>query len=59
MTWADVAEPIVAGLAAVLGIYATQEGLTQLRRRGIGTERWIRSRTFLLPRTPAESEVES
>ncbi|GAB2591708.1 hypothetical protein Aab01nite_38670 [Paractinoplanes abujensis] len=59
MTWTDLIEPVVAGLSAALGIYATQETLTSLRRRGLLPERWVRSRTFLLLRTPAEADTET
>lgn len=42
----SLAQSVVGGLAAVLGVYATQEIL----RLGRCPERWKRSRTFLLPR---------
>ena len=51
-TFAQAVEPVVGGLAAALGVYATQEIWTLLRRRGLCPERWSRSRAFLLPRGP-------
>jgi hypothetical protein len=50
LTWADIAQPLVAGLAGMLGVYVTEETLRALRRRGLCPERWNRDRTFLLPR---------
>jgi hypothetical protein len=44
LTWADVAQPVVAGLAGVLGVYSVEEGLRALRRRGLCPERWNRER---------------
>jgi uncharacterized membrane protein len=46
LTWADLVQTLVGGLAAVLGVSATQEML----RLGRCPERWKRSRMFLLPR---------
>ncbi|GAA2495937.1 hypothetical protein [Winogradskya humida] len=56
LTWADLAEPVVGGLAAILGIYLTEEGLHVLRRRGRLPARWNHNRTFLLPRTKQPTE---
>lgn len=50
LTWADLAQAVVGGLAAVLGVQAAQAGLAALRRRGVCPERWVRARTFLLRR---------
>ncbi|GAA2579033.1 hypothetical protein GCM10010435_64800 [Winogradskya consettensis] len=57
LTWADLAEPVVGGLAAILGVYLTEEALQALRGRVPG--RWNHNRTFLLPRTkkPAEDQA--
>jgi hypothetical protein len=43
--WVDVAEPIVAGLAGILGICLTEEMLGVLRRSGLCPERWALERT--------------
>ena len=50
LTWTDLAQPLVAGLASVLGIYLTEIILSALRRRGMCPERWNRDRTFHRPR---------
>ncbi|MGX6605102.1 hypothetical protein ACWKSP_23650 [Micromonosporaceae bacterium Da 78-11] len=42
LTWADVAQPLVAGLAGILGVYLVEEALGTLRRRGWCPERWNR-----------------
>jgi hypothetical protein len=44
LTWADVAQPLVAGLAGILGVYLTEETLRALRRKGICPDRWNRDR---------------
>jgi len=44
LTWADVVPAVVGGLGALLGVYATQEAVSALRRRGLCPERWTRSR---------------
>jgi hypothetical protein len=43
--WVDVAEPVVAGLAGVLGICLTEEMLRVLRRSGLCPDRWALDRT--------------
>jgi hypothetical protein len=50
LVWADIALPLAAGLAAVLGVYIPGEILGELRRRGTCPERWRRNRSFLLVR---------
>jgi hypothetical protein len=47
LTWADVAETVVGGLSGVLGVYATQEILSALRRRGLCPHRWTTARTLV------------
>jgi hypothetical protein len=42
LAWVDVAEPVVAGLAGVLGICLTEEVLRVLRRSGLCPQRWTR-----------------
>jgi hypothetical protein len=49
LSWSDVIQPVIAGLAAILGVHATEEVLRVLRRRGICPDRWARARTFLRP----------
>jgi hypothetical protein len=44
LTWVDVAQPVVAGLAGMLGVYVTEEGLRGARRRGLCPARWTRDR---------------
>jgi hypothetical protein len=48
LTSADVLQAIVAGLAATLGVHATQAALAALRRAGRCPDCWTGSRTFLL-----------
>jgi hypothetical protein len=50
--WAHALEAVVAGLSGALGVYATQEAVAALRRRGRCPERWTRPREFLIPRGP-------
>jgi hypothetical protein len=50
LTWADIAQPLLAGLAGVLGVYLPGEVLGTLRRKGMCPERWRRNRSFLVPR---------
>ena len=40
MTWAEVGQTVVAGLAGMLGVYGSQEVLEVLRRRGWCPARW-------------------
>lgn len=47
--WADIVQPLVAGLAAMLGVYLTEAVLGALRRRCICPDRWKRARSFLKP----------
>jgi hypothetical protein len=35
VTWSDVLQPLVAGLAGVLGVYGMQDLLKALERRGV------------------------
>jgi hypothetical protein len=44
LIWADIAQPLVAGLAGMLGVYLTEAVLRGLRRRGVCPDRWNRSR---------------
>jgi len=44
LTWVDVAQPVVAGLAGMLGVYAMEEALGALRRSGLCPQRWTRDR---------------
>lgn len=44
LTWAEVATTVVAGLGGMLGVYAMEDGLRMLRRRGLSPERWDRDR---------------
>ena len=55
LSWADIAQPLVAGLAGVLGVYIPEEVLRTLRRTGRCPERWSRNRTFLVPRVHGHS----
>jgi hypothetical protein len=50
LSWVDVAEPAVAGLAAFLGVQITQDVLVLLRRKGRCPERWKSGRASLVPR---------
>jgi hypothetical protein len=50
ITWVDVAQPIVGGLTAMLGVFVTESALRALRRSGLCPERWNQSRTALLAR---------
>jgi len=50
LAWADIAQPLLAGLAGVLGVYVPGEVLGTLRRKGMCPERWRRNRSFLVPR---------
>jgi hypothetical protein len=45
LAWADVGEPLVAGLAGIVGIRLAEEALRVLRRQGRCPERWARDRT--------------
>ncbi|GAA3345524.1 hypothetical protein GCM10020358_52960 [Amorphoplanes nipponensis] len=44
LTWVDLAQPAVAGLAGMLGVYAVESALGALRRSGLCPERWSRDR---------------
>ncbi|GAA0804955.1 hypothetical protein [Spirilliplanes yamanashiensis] len=44
MTWAEIAQPVLAGLAGMLGAYVAESGLGTLRRRGLCPQRWNRDR---------------
>jgi hypothetical protein len=47
--WADMAQPLMAGLAGVLGVYIPEHVLRTLRRDGRCPERWRQRRAFLVP----------
>ena len=51
LAWANIAQPLVAGLAGTLGVYVLGEVLEALSRRGICPERWRQNRSFLVPRS--------
>lgn len=42
LTWWDAAQPVVGGLAGILGVYAVEDVLGRLRRRGLCPARWSR-----------------
>jgi hypothetical protein len=42
LTWWDAAQPVVAGLAGILGVHAVEDVLGKLRRRGLCPARWNR-----------------
>jgi hypothetical protein len=44
LMWAEIAQPLIAGLGGMLGVYVVEEGLRVLQRRGLCPERWNRSR---------------
>jgi hypothetical protein len=44
VVWADVAQPLVAGLGGMLGVYVLEEGLRVLRVRRLCPARWSRDR---------------
>ncbi|HEX9999477.1 MAG TPA: hypothetical protein VGB74_03410 [Actinoplanes sp.] len=44
LTWAEIAQALVGGLAGVLGVYAVQDVLTRLRETGRCPERWRQHR---------------
>jgi hypothetical protein len=44
LTWWDIAQPAVGGLAGVLGVYLVEDVLRTLRRRGRCPGRWMRDR---------------
>ncbi|MFI5496951.1 hypothetical protein [Actinoplanes sp. NPDC051859] len=50
LTWADIAQTVMAGLAGMLGVYLIEEALRVLRKRGISPTRWAYDRAFLTPR---------
>jgi hypothetical protein len=52
LTWADLAQPLVGGLAGILGVHLVQEMLGVLRRKGVCPDRWNRDRKILRPRGP-------
>jgi hypothetical protein len=47
LTWVDAAQPVVAGLAGILGVHGLEEALGALRRRGLCPERWCQDRLKL------------
>lgn len=50
LSWTDAAQPMVAGLAAMLGVYLTQDVLRAIRRKARCPGRWTVDRSLLLPR---------
>jgi hypothetical protein len=44
LSWADVAQPVVGGLAGILGVWLIEGSLRALRRQGVCPERWNRGR---------------
>lgn len=50
LTWAEIAQTLLAGLAGMLGVFVIEEGLRVLRKRGIAPARWAQDRVFLTPR---------
>ena len=50
LMWADLAQPLMGGLAGMLGVYVMEETLRVLRRKGLCPESWRRDRAFLVPR---------
>jgi xanthosine utilization system XapX-like protein len=42
LTWWDAAQPVVAGLAGMLGVHVVEDVLALLRRRGLCPARWNR-----------------
>ncbi len=50
LVWADLAQPLVGGLAGMLGVCVVEEVLRVMRERGVCPERWTAARTFLRPR---------
>jgi hypothetical protein len=42
LTLWDVAQPVLAGLAGMLGVYSIEGALGSLRRRGLCPARWQR-----------------
>jgi xanthosine utilization system XapX-like protein len=42
LSWVDIAQPAVAGLAGMLGVYLVEDVLTVLRRRNLCPARWNR-----------------
>ncbi|OJF09834.1 hypothetical protein [Couchioplanes caeruleus] len=57
LTWADIAQTLLAGLAGMLGVFLVEEGLRVLRERGLSPARWAQNRTFLTPRARAVQAV--
>ena len=51
LTWAVIAQTLLAGLAGMLGVYVIEEVLRVLRRKGLCPQRWNTPRLSLLPRT--------
>ena len=50
LSWVDLAQTALGGLAAALGVHLTQDTLGMLRRKGRGPERWRWDRSFLVRR---------
>jgi hypothetical protein len=44
LTWAEIAQALVGGLAGIIGVYAVEDVLHRLRERGKCPERWRRGR---------------
>jgi len=50
LSWMDAAQPMAAGLAAMLGVFVTEDVLRAIRRRALCPGRWTGDRSLLLPR---------
>ena len=50
LMWADLAQPLVGGLAGMLGVCVVEEVLRVLRGKGLCPERWSLGRTHLVAR---------
>ncbi|GGQ78132.1 hypothetical protein [Couchioplanes azureus] len=53
VSWADIAQTLLAGLAGMLGVFVVEEALRVMRKHGLSPARWAHDRTFLAPRRRA------
>jgi hypothetical protein len=44
LAWVDIAQPLVGGLAGILGVYLVEDALSRLRRSGVCPKRWAKDR---------------
>jgi hypothetical protein len=44
LTWADMAQPLIGGLAGILGVYLIEDMLGRLRRSNRCPKRWVKDR---------------